>query len=250
MTLLQFHCLHRPEEARQTRWRDLVVLTPAMRARFPGVAALAGVGKPKTRRLPTHGTRQFVIITDEVLAAFLGRVLSTVPEQCLDEVLWPGAVHVPARLWKYACRELGAASLQIPWSGLRGGGATDYFLRTQDIEGLRRRGRWSNIRTLERYVQEATFIMGAQRFEPQVGATLDRLAALSGEVFFGWGSPAAAHEHRQPARQGRVEDLTLDPLGTELGLGAQLAEEAYSDSGSEQSESNASQGEAAADWHL
>ena len=41
--------------------------------------------------------------------------------------------------------------------GLRSGGATDHWLWYRDLPLLRRSGRWTSERTLERYIQEGTF---------------------------------------------------------------------------------------------
>eukprot|EP00971_Amphidinium_carterae_P327603 6459045-Amphidinium_carterae.1 len=41
-----------------------------------------------------------------------------------------------------------------PWkpSGLRRGGATEHDLPHRDVQGLRRRGRWTQLTTLDRYL--------------------------------------------------------------------------------------------------
>ena len=73
--------------------------------------------------------------------------------------------------------------MKVTLGGCRGGGATDFFLQTQDLEKLRRLGRWANDKTLERYLQEGTYMLSTQRLEPEVASTLSSLAALSSGVF-------------------------------------------------------------------
>ena len=51
LTLVSFHCLLRPAEARNLRWEDLHCFDEQQRARYPGLFGLIGVALPKTRRL-------------------------------------------------------------------------------------------------------------------------------------------------------------------------------------------------------
>ena len=46
---------------------------------------------------------------------------------------------------------------------LRGGGACDHYLRLGNVSLLRRRGRWTSDRTLERYLQEGLYLSVALR---------------------------------------------------------------------------------------
>ena len=59
----------------------------------------------------------------------------------------------------FACfqRELGSLGVshqRYTLRGLQGGGATDHWLQYRGLPQLRRRGRWTSERTLEKYIQE------------------------------------------------------------------------------------------------
>ena len=86
--------------------------------------------------------------------------------------------------WRGALGSLGISGFM--WHGLRGGGATDHWLRNQNLPALRRRGRWANEKTVERYVQEAVFVTCAAVISPQVRQTLRRLSELAGSIFSDW----------------------------------------------------------------
>ena len=70
--------------------------------------------------------------------------------------------------------------------GLRGGGATDDFLRQGNVERLRRRGRWCNLVTIERYVQEGVYVRSSQTTTPQVEKTLREVSCLARRLFKNW----------------------------------------------------------------
>ena len=67
-------------------------------------------------------------------------------------------------LWHEALNALQCADLHWQQAGLRGGGATEHFLRHRDVQGLRRRGRWTQLATLDLYRQEGVLLL-AQRTE-------------------------------------------------------------------------------------
>ncbi len=73
--------------------------------------------------------------------------------------------------------------LVVP-SGLRGGGTTHLLLQGWDIPALRRRGRWSSERTLERYLHEGVVAL-AQQLPALSASVLDELASLAGDSFGG-----------------------------------------------------------------
>ena len=66
--------------------------------------------------------------------------------------------------------------LHFTLGGLRGGGATEHLLKRHNVPLLRRRGRWTQLNTLDRYLQEglsALFIDGDSLGREQI-----RLLAL------------------------------------------------------------------------
>ena len=94
------------------------------------------------------------------VANIIRRVLEVVPVPALSQPIWtlPPERHLP--LFKQVLKRIGVQSLELTPAGLRGGGATDFWLRTRDVPALRRRGRWSNEKTLECYIQEGAYFLG------------------------------------------------------------------------------------------
>ena len=100
---------------------------------------------------------------------------------------------------------LGLAPLHLTPGGLRGGGATDHWLRRRDVQALRRRGRWTNIKTLERYVQEGASQLQQQRLIPRTAAdTLEQLTQIA---------PAFFEEAADALRQSSQRRLASARLG-------------------------------------
>ena len=125
--------------------------------------------------MKNHAKAQFVLVEDASALSVVGRILSDLE----GETLWPfgpAALHLE---WRRACGMLGVDSLHLVPSGLRGRGATDYFLRTRNIPNLRRRGRWTSEKTLERYVQEATYNWGAADMLERTHNVVHGLALLA-----------------------------------------------------------------------
>ena len=67
-------------------------------------------------------------------------------------------------------------------AGFRGSGAIGFSLRLRNLPGLRRRGRWSTERTLERYVQEGVYYLQAASV-PGPPPLLHSLATLAPSFF-------------------------------------------------------------------
>ena len=88
LTLLSFHCLLRPAEARSLRWCDLHCFTEDDNCRYPGVYGLIGIRLPKTRRMPGHAAHQHVLVESEGLGRLMRALLwHFAPENRLQQ-LW------------------------------------------------------------------------------------------------------------------------------------------------------------------
>ena len=173
--LLSHHCLLRPEEAREMLFGDIVLFEEAESEEYNNTLGLVAVTKPKTRRNPAHAARQHVIIEDAALARLLQKLLAPVPAYAMRQKLW----HRPARdfldLWHQGLLAVGAPTANWLPAGLRGGGATENFLRNKDIQALRRRGRWTQMSTLERYLQEGVLLLTKRAL---IGTRVRTLAGL------------------------------------------------------------------------
>jgi len=184
LTLLGWHCLLRPSEARMLRWSDILTFGPEDRHRYEGVYGIIRIEDPKTRRVIGHATHQHVLLECLGLATLLRACRAAMATSPPDARIWAGADHEYFRIFVGVARDLGLASLHLTPGGLRGGGATDHWLRRRDVQALRRRGRWTNVKTLERYVQEGASQLQQQQSLPNAAAArLDSLAALAPAFF-------------------------------------------------------------------
>ena len=116
------------------------------------------------------------------MAALLHRLMRSVPPSERAQPIWPGTNHALRMWWLRTVAGLGLLDLGLSWAGLRAGGATDFWLRTKNLPALRRRGRWSNEMTLERYIQESVFVQCSLNLPSRVSETLRRVSALSGVI--------------------------------------------------------------------
>lgn len=162
ITLLGHHALLRPDEARTIRVCDLTFFGQAERCKCAGVYGVVKVMKPKTRRLRAHAAHQHVLLECPELVAWLAWVVSARPQ---ESTLWRGTAAEHLRLWNNALAALQCAHLQCTPAGLCGGGATEHFLRFRDVLQLRRRSRWTQLATLDKYLQESVVLLYARTKE-------------------------------------------------------------------------------------
>ena len=135
---------------------------------------------PKTR---WRAARHTVARCDEVwVTQLLEQVFQHTPA---EEALWPASPNSFRRRWDVVCQ-----ALQLPHAGpggitpgcLRPGGATALHELTEDVDWLRRRGRWRNASTLEIYVQEVVPWEFLARQSPAVLARLRVLANMLPDI--------------------------------------------------------------------
>ena len=153
-TILGFHCLLRPAECMNVTRKDIVLFSNDEVARY-GIYGVVLIRRPKTAHMPMHGKVQFVTILDAGVAGLLRNAWAQ--GAFCRGVLWKGSYQQLLGSWKAAVCRLGLASAGLLPAGLRGGGATEALLTGLPLPELRRRGRWGSERTLEHYLQEATY---------------------------------------------------------------------------------------------
>jgi hypothetical protein len=159
ITLLAHHCLLRPEEARSIRFSDIIMFGPDDLLNFPGVFGVVAVRRPKTRRQAAHAPQQHVLIEDGTLAQCLRRLLGCIPSEFQNQPLWTQPAHTHLAVWRKGLAALGMTDTNWLPAGLRGGGATEHFLKHREVLQLRRRGRWTQLATLDRYLQEGVLLL-------------------------------------------------------------------------------------------
>ena len=149
-------CLLRPAEARQLRWRDVQIFDGSLSTRYEKVYGIVHIKEPRTRRTTGHATQQRVLLEFPGICSLINNMKASISDHELDTAIWKftAAQH-------FAFRSLGVSHQQKMLHGLRGGGATGHLLQYRDLPQIRRRGRWTSERTLERYIQQGTFLLRA-----------------------------------------------------------------------------------------
>ena len=107
---------------------------------------------PKTARF---ARRQHCKIDDVVILRFVEKIYGHLPPQ---EVLFPGSISAYRRRWNAVLSHLGVPCMQKDRGAtpatLRGSGATHMYLQCEDLSRIQWRGRWSQLKTVEHYIQE------------------------------------------------------------------------------------------------
>ena len=136
-------------------WSDVVIFGPDRVARFRNAYGLVVVREPKTRRLAAHAAAQHVPIEDETLTRFLGACKSCLCKNNHEQRIWAGTPQAFSFRWTKIVRKFNKWGLCVHFTvgGLRGGGATEHFLKHQNVPLLMRRGRWTQLNTLDRYLR-------------------------------------------------------------------------------------------------
>ena len=107
---------------------------------------------PKTSRF---ARRRHCKIDDPVVLQFVSKVFGPLqPTECL----FAGGHSAFRRRWDAALSRLGIPSSQRDRGAtpavLRGSGATHLYLTSEDLAKVQWRGRWSQLKTVEHYVEE------------------------------------------------------------------------------------------------
>ena len=149
VTLVGFLGMLHPAEFVHLRRRDL--LLPGDSFQQDGIFYVH-IQNPKTSRF---ARRQHCKIDEVPTLRFIEKVYSDLPP---DEPLFPGGMAAYRRRWN-----LILARLDIPFTQhrkgatpavLRGSGATHLYLQCEDLCRVQWRGRWSQLKTVEHYIQE------------------------------------------------------------------------------------------------
>ena len=127
---------------------------------------------PKTRR--TAARRQPSRIDDQGIASLLFAVFGRASP---DEQLWPGSPESFRARFRALLRALALPA--VPLQGLRGAGASAFYMHTEDTMRTMRRGRWAELATMNIYLQEAEASLVTPQLAPDARRTLEIMAGLS-----------------------------------------------------------------------
>eukprot|EP00971_Amphidinium_carterae_P195176 3873124-Amphidinium_carterae.1 len=186
LVLLGHHCLLRPEELRSVMYCDIHIFP---RNRYSWVFGMVGVTAAKTRRLASHTKLQHVLIEDQLIAAWCEQVLRLIPVTHHRSLVWSRRPEDFLSTWHQGLLALDLRDVAWTPSGLRGGGATEQYLHCRDVQALRRRGRWTQLSTLDRYLQEGALLLAQSQLPHRVHA----LAHLATSVLFSSLPPPPRH---------------------------------------------------------
>ena len=114
--------------------------------------AISIIRNPKTARF---ARRQHCKIDDVVSLKYIEKVFGNLEP---SELLFAGGIHAYRRRWNAVLSRLkipcGMKQRGATPSVLRGSGATFMYLQCEDLCRIQWRGRWSQLHTVEHYIQE------------------------------------------------------------------------------------------------
>ena len=137
-----------------------------------GRGSLGCTPLPKTRR--TAARRQPSRIDDQGVASLLFAVFGRAAP---EEQLWPGSPDSFRARFRALLRALALPA--VPLQGLRGAGASAFYMHTEDAMRTMRRGRWAELATMNIYLQEAEASLVTPQLAPEARRTLEVMAELS-----------------------------------------------------------------------
>ena len=210
LTLLSFHCLFRPAEARQLRWCDVKIVDGSLSTRYEKFMTSC------TSENPKRAAWQAVQLSNTCFWNVLVNTMkSSIPDHGLQTAIWRITAPHHFAFCQRQLRSLGVSHQHYTLLGFRGGGATDHWLQHRDSPQLRRRGRLTSERTLGRHVQEGTFLLHQNRLSKEVADSI--LAGLAPRFFAEQHFKESRHQPLQPPRRkldGRCVHSVL-PSGVE-----------------------------------
>lgn len=138
------------------------------------------IRQPKTARF---ARRQHARVDDDPIILLARCVFGHLPR---SERLYPGSVATFRRQWNHLFDYLQVPRKQndrgIAPGTLRGSGATEMYLASEDLPRIAWRGRWARMRTLERYVQEVGAQLFMHRLNPAARELIQKLQGSCLEI--------------------------------------------------------------------
>lgn len=125
---------------------------------------------PKTRRRAARV--QHVLLRNQRSVRLLQAFAKHKPA---GQALFPPYPHVQRHIYMYLQR-LGLPPGLYTLGGLRGGGATHRYINEEDTLRIMRMGRWTAVRTLEHYLQEATCLLSTTSWNSTAHASVKSAA--------------------------------------------------------------------------
>ena len=166
-----FHGLLRPQEL-DALHRSHVILPSSSLFGTMSTCVLS-IWQPKNRRF--SGRAQFRTIRDALTVQWLEWLCKGLPPHAK---LFPFGPHIMRRLFRELSIQLNLSQCHFSPASLRPGGATQFFLDEVPVDRIKFLGGWSNIRTLEHYIQEAVAIRSLLQLPQSVQQQLYAMHSL------------------------------------------------------------------------
>ncbi len=128
---------------------------------------------PKTRRRSAN--TQHILLRDRRTLRLLEAFAKHRPA---GEILFPRYAQVRYAVYKYL------GQLHLPpgmysLGGLRGGGATHRYVNEEDTMRIMRLGRWTSVKTLDHYLQEAACLLSTLKWPELAHAAVQKAASAA-----------------------------------------------------------------------
>lgn len=156
-------------------------------------------GKP----LGVMGAEQFVLI-QETLPWSAHRAILPRDASALRQRIWNGTEEGFRALGKASLQQLGLEPTFVQAAGFRRGGACHEYQREQNVPRVRRRGRWRQESTIERYLQDAIHFQLLRGIPSNRRKQIVDLACLAKDVFTEAEAETEPASPSPPAWNGRV----------------------------------------------
>lgn len=168
LVMVAFFGLLRPGEVCGIQVAD--VSLPNGRS-FGGPFAVIRLPQPKNAR--AMGAQQFTEVRHPDAVNWLAWLVRS--RRSPSKRLWVSGTSAFRAMFRSICRRLELDSLRLSPASLRAGGATCYLDQKMEVARVRFLGRWSNLRSLEHYLQVARAQQIAINLSPRITRRLKEL---------------------------------------------------------------------------
>ena len=182
--LLGFHCWLRPAELLGLCWTDVVPIYSE-----PLTFGLVRVGSPKIK---VPAVQHVLIECSFIREVFV--LIRSVLDRPGHEHIFPWAPAQLAKQWQEMLRRIGlhedldyvsaACDVESEFSkrltpaGLRAGGVTSDFIRTQSTSRTQWRGRWADTKVMRHYIQLGEYHLAGLQWKEQTRRRLEAFAGI------------------------------------------------------------------------
>eukprot|EP00435_Cladocopium_sp_Y103_P042939 s2396_g12.t1 len=208
VVLIGFLGMLHPAEFLQLRRRDLLLPQDSLHSE---PVFYIHISNPKTSRF---ARRQHCKIDDSLVLSYVTKVFGPLqPGECL----FGGGPSAVRRRWDAALSRLGIPTSQREKGAtpavLRGSGATFMYLASEDLAKVQWRGRWSQLKTVEHYVQEVAAQTLVSQLDPLSKRRVKAFDEAAAFLLRAWASSAIVRKVVAFSRPFTVSFVVVVILG-------------------------------------